>query len=324
MENLYPLLRGVSRSFYLTLRVLPKKLRPQISVAYLLARASDTVADTQVVPRKRRMELLKEMREGRLKSVREIAGDQALPAERELLERLDEVAALKDGFSEADRALIEKLHDTIVSGQMFDLERFPGEDSGELAALADDAELDRYTFLVAGCVGEFWTRICAANLPELKGWDVEEVSALGIRFGKGLQLVNVLRDIPRDLRIGRCYLPVKDPRPLLNAEAFESLRDEYSRWLDAAVGHLDEGWRYTLSIPSSLWRLRLACIWPIWLGLKTIALLRRGNPLDPGRVIMVPQMETNWMLLKSTVISRSARLLDRVHGRIRRRAMSSG
>ena len=31
---------------------------------------------------------------------------------------------------------------------------------------------------------------------------------MGIRYGKGLQLVNILRDIPQDLRNGRCYIPL--------------------------------------------------------------------------------------------------------------------
>ena len=47
--------------------------------------------------------------------------------------------------------------------------------------------------MVAGCVGEFWTRMCALHLPELRSWDVEAMCGLGVRFGKGLQLVNVLR-----------------------------------------------------------------------------------------------------------------------------------
>jgi len=38
-------LKGVSRSFYLTLRVLPKNLRDPIGVAYLLARTADTLTD---------------------------------------------------------------------------------------------------------------------------------------------------------------------------------------------------------------------------------------------------------------------------------------
>ncbi len=44
------LLKATSRSFYLTLRVLPGAMRLQISLTYLLARTTDTIADTELVP----------------------------------------------------------------------------------------------------------------------------------------------------------------------------------------------------------------------------------------------------------------------------------
>lgn len=308
-DRLDSLLKGVSRSFYLSLRVLPASLRPQLSIAYLLARASDTVADTKVLPREKRLELLRGMREGRIEPVRGLAGDQGLESERELLRRLNEPLALKDSFSPADRRLIEGVLDTILQGQIFDLENFPGEDQGALRALSSDEDLDHYTYLVAGCVGEFWTRMCAAHLTGFEGKSLEVLCRLGVRFGKGLQLVNVLRDIPRDLRIGRCYLPVKDPRALLDPAAFESLRPVYERWLDAAEGHLDAAWEYVLCLPRSQGRLRLACIWPVWIGRETLALLRCGNPLDPTRTIRVPQWRTNLLLAESILMHRSNTLL---------------
>ena len=42
------LLEGTSRSFFLSLKVLPKKIRRQISLTYLLARLADTIADSKV------------------------------------------------------------------------------------------------------------------------------------------------------------------------------------------------------------------------------------------------------------------------------------
>ena len=44
------LLKSVSRSFYLTLRVLPTGMRDPVGLAYLLARAADTIADTSLIP----------------------------------------------------------------------------------------------------------------------------------------------------------------------------------------------------------------------------------------------------------------------------------
>lgn len=312
-ELIGPLLKEVSRSFYLTLRVLPKEIRPQISLAYLLARATDTIADTKVVPRERRLELLRQMQAGEIKAVAELVAHQALPAERTLLQRLDESCAMLKSFPQGDQKRIGDLWQTIIAGQVFDLERFPGE----LTALADEAELDRYTYLVAGCVGEFWTRMCAAHL---SSWNPASTEELGIRFGKGLQLVNILRDLPRDLQIGRSYLPVSEPRRLLEAQNFPEIQSLYNRWLDTAVEHLDAGWQYTMAIPGKLWRLRLACTWPIWIGLETIALLRAANPLEADKRVMVPQGVVNRMLVRTVLTCRCGKSLDKRYRELRAKA----
>ena len=61
-ETLNDLLQQTSRSFYLTLRVLPAAVRPQIGLAYLLARTTDTIADTELVPIEQRLDALKRLR----------------------------------------------------------------------------------------------------------------------------------------------------------------------------------------------------------------------------------------------------------------------
>ena len=96
----------------------------------------------------------------------------------------------------------------------------------------------------------------------------------------------------------------------------------YTRWLDTAVEHSDAGWQYTMQIPSSLWRLRLACIWPIWIGLKTIARLRRANPLDPSRRIKVSRMEVYGLMLESFLLRLNDAALDKVYRRLRADAAS--
>src|ERR1700736_5905472 len=56
-----PVLRSVSRSFYLSIRLLPGKLREPVGLAYVLARATDTVADTSGIPAATRIETLREL-----------------------------------------------------------------------------------------------------------------------------------------------------------------------------------------------------------------------------------------------------------------------
>lgn len=318
MELIGPLLRDVSRSFYLTLRVLPSPIRPQISLAYLLARATDTIADTKAVPRAKRIFALQQLQNlSHVPDLGAIADHQTLVAEKQLLERLEECVVALGQFDEADGRRIQELLKIIIGGQIFDLQRFPCETEKELVALTSDEELDRYTYMVAGCVGEFWTKMCVAHVGALHSWNSPEMCALGVRFGKGLQLVNVLRDLPKDLRIGRCYLPVSDPGTLLDAKNFDGVRAVYHRWLDTAVEHLDAGWRYTLAIPRSERRLRLACIWPIWIGLMTIARLRVENPLDPTRRVKISRAEVYGVMTRSFLVCGSDVALNRRYKALR-------
>ena len=115
--------------------------------------------------------------------------------------------SLLESLDEADREQVRWVVSTLTDGMEMDLRSFPAEDSGGLEALARGADLDRYTYLVAGCVGEFWTKITTAHEGSMKGWDVAAMSDTGVRFGKALQLTNVIRDLREDARNGRVYVP---------------------------------------------------------------------------------------------------------------------
>ena len=335
------LLKAVSRSFYLTLRVLPARVRPQIGLAYLLARTTDTIADTELVPVERRLLALEDLRKriegspgGAVNHFGELAAAQpehpggGTNAERILLERADEAFALLDRFSARDQQLIREVLSTIVSGQILDLQRF-GQCSGEnIGALASDAELDDYTYRVAGCVGEFWTKICRAHAFPRAVLDDAALIRDGIRFGKGLQLVNILRDLPRDLRQGRCYMPRErlarvglQASDLLEARQIEKLRPVYDELLGVADDHLTAGWRYTTSLPRSAVRVRLACAWPVLIGVRTIGQLRAANPLDAAQRVKVSRAEVK-RIIRGTILRYPAarawgRLLEQTRGATR-------
>ena len=328
------LLRDVSRSFYLTLRVLPAPVRRQIGLAYLLARATDTIADTALVPVERRLQALDELR-GRIQGSRSRAlnldqlakAQPALPggglhAERVLLERIEEAIAALGQFNPQDQRLIRAVLETITGGQELDLRRFevgeehptsniqhPTSKEGALRSLRTMEELDDYTYRVAGCVGEFWTKICRANLfPDHRFADYAGFVGDGVRFGKGLQLVNILRDLPRDLRQGRCYIPSEElskiglrAEDLLKPENEANFRPLYDSLLALASDHLAAGWRYTCTNPTNQRRVRLACAWPILIGAETLRLLKNGRVLEPTTRIKVPKARVRSILLGSVV-----------------------
>jgi farnesyl-diphosphate farnesyltransferase len=306
------LLKATSRSFYLTLRVLPARVRPQIGLAYLLARTTDTIADTEILPVNERLDALKKLRErilGRTSAPLDfgrLAQKQNLSAEKLLLEKVEESLSALQSFSAQDQKLIREVLANITSGQELDLKRFANSSAEKITALQTAAELDDYTYRVAGCVGEFWTKICRAHLfPDAK-LDEKQFIADGIRFGKGLQLVNILRDLPADLKNGRCYLPQDklaeinlSPDDLLNPAHEKKLRPLYNCHLDLAESHLRAGWNYTNTLPFSQFRVRLACAWPVLIGAKTISRLRDGNILDPQRRIKISRGEVRGIILRS-------------------------
>ena len=322
-ELLTSLLRDVSRSFYLTMRMLPGPVRGQIGVAYLLARTSDTIADTELVEAPWRLEALGAVRErilglkdGPLPLARLQAG-QALPAERILLERCEATLRLLLELEAADRRLVRDVLEIIISGQELDLQRFGAANADQIVALRTGEELDDYTYRVAGCVGEFWTKICASHLWPGAGWEGELLLRLGVRFGKGLQLVNILRDLPRDLRKGRCYVPMPSltavglaPKDLLSAQNEARFRPAYDPLLALAEGHLAAGWEYTGKLPKRQVRLRLACAWPALIGARTLRKLRQENILDATRRVKVSRPEVRSLILRSVFLYPFARAWD--------------
>lgn len=299
-ELLTGLLKQVSRSFYLTLAVLPRAVRRQIGVAYLLARTTDTIADTGLVSVEKRLSALDELRArilGRGQAALdfgELSERQGSAAERVLLERCSVALEILEDLSAADVGLVRAVLETITSGQELDLRRFAGASKGNVIALKSEEELDDYTYRVAGCVGEFWTRICRAHLFPNVALDEQRLLDDGVLFGKGLQLVNILRDLAGDVLLGRCYLPGDRlaelgllPEDLLKPEADVKFRPLYDRYLGWAEDHLKHGWRYAISLPRGQVRVRLACAWPVLIGVETLKLLRSRPVLDPRQRIKV-------------------------------------
>ena len=336
MDNRFLLrdvLKGVSRSFYLTIRVLPSNMRQPVAVAYLLARAADTIADTRALPPHERLEKLLAFRalvEGgdpfdklRAEAISRIvssvrgAGEGASPAETALLGSTGSIFALLDELPESDRAQVRSVVVTLTRGMELDLTTFPAEDSGTVAALQSSEELDCYTYLVAGCVGGFWTLVATAHEPRLSCWDAERMSEVGVRFGKALQLTNVLRDVPRDLRNGRCYLPEPElagaglaPSDLLEPGNSHRAQSVLTPWIRVALEHFDAAEAYLLATPRRCLRLRLAALWPILLGLATLEKLARNEEwLDPGRPSRVRRRWVYGMMARSLVAAPSDMLL---------------
>ena len=312
------LLASVSRSFYLTLKALPRELREPISLAYLLARTADTMADTAEVRAPVRMDCLNQFAaivdgsgqdEQATKILASVLAKDFSPlqqdeAEAMLMQRMQDAIAWLRTMQGAQLTAIREVLKPIIHGQQLDIQRFPGD--GGVRSLKTAAELDEYTYLVAGCVGEFWTKLCFTELPGAftVGVTLEQASAWGIAFGKGLQLVNILRDLGKDARLGRCYLPEEEWLSQgITLEQIQAnpavLRKVWQSWLPRCEAHLKDGLKYVQNLQHG--KLRYATALPLLLAAKTVASLRSASDADLLAGVKVTRMDVAKVLFDATL-----------------------
>ena len=303
------ILEGTSRSFYLSLKELPSGVRSQVGLLYLLARTSDTIADSERGSTEDRLVALEQYNEyaqGRSDTppdLSELARLQRIGSERKLLESVAATVSCIGRFRDSDQLHIRRCLDIIVGGQSLDLQRFSAASEGQIVALEDDGELDDYAYRVAGSVGEFWTRMTLDHLYDTDAQTEAVLFEKGVRFGKALQLINILRDIPEDMRMGRCYIPSSslsahgmEPADLLDKGNMGRFRPLFDSYIDIAESHLDSAVEYIGMLPHSQLRLRGACMLPVLIGQRTLSLLREGNVLDSDSRIKITRSDINGLL----------------------------
>lgn len=316
-------LRRTSRTFALSMELLPSPIRASIETAYLLARIGDTVADRGLAPAQVRIDGLARLRaavRGEGPPPRTIPAEPG-PAEAELLAGTGRVLERLAALPAADREDVRRVVDRLLETMIGELQAFEtrGPGAGGVVSLPDGAALSAYTEGIAGCVGEFWTRLLlrharrfAAALPARRA---AALTIEGRRYGRGLQLVNVLRDLPRDLHRGRCFLPADElrslglgPEDLLDPAAGRRLAPLLARWQGRARRGLLSGIGYSLSLAGAGVRVRTATMLPARLGLATLRVLEKAAPerrLDPAEVLRVPRSEVRRIAM--TTLGRSLR-----------------
>lgn len=278
------LLKSVSRSFYLSLRFLPAEMRQPVSLGYLLARFSDTLADAPGLPEAERLAWLEELRRIIQGGRDRFSTDPGLIAdrlphegERVLVTRADALIHLYRSLAPAPREHLSEVLLTILHGQTWDLKAF--EDGPFACKTADD--LLRYTYWVAGSVGEFWTKTAFTVLGE-RFADPDKATAMlmsGRKLGQALQLVNILRDLHEDLPRGRCYLPVDELKAAgwngTGMPRVEVIEPVFAKWSGICRGFLEGADAYVREVRDP--RVRFCTRLPRLLAEKTLDRLDKAG-----------------------------------------------
>lgn len=301
MTDLNELLKHTSRSLYLSARLLPRGVRGAFSIAYLLCRYADSIADTPLLSpekRLRRIEHFPSMithpdAKERQCLTEEISGASSNIYEEKLLYHLSDCLEVFYRLPATQREIILDVVRAVCDGMKMDLQVFPPENEGSVFAFSSAAELERYCRLMGGAPGVFWSKLITSSVrakqPKESFWN------LGQDIGDALQIVNILRDLPRDLRIGRCYFPAEElaahglrPQDLLdknNSVKFEPVKQKWIAWGRAK---LCSAYAYYAALPKTQIRHRAAVAWPVLWAADTLnKLSAEPNLLDEKRRVKI-------------------------------------
>jgi farnesyl-diphosphate farnesyltransferase len=206
------LLVRTSRTFALSIPLLPEPARTEVGVAYLLFRIADTFEDAVGWPRERRLQALADLggllaepgpaeprARGWLESPAPIDHEGYL----ELLAATPVVLAAYSALAPPARLAIQQHLARTLDGMAGFVARTDGDGRLDLDDLDD---LRRYCYAVAGIVGEMLTELFLLAVPSLAAV-ATPLRSRSAAFGEGLQLVNILKDASADGREGRRYLP---------------------------------------------------------------------------------------------------------------------
>jgi farnesyl-diphosphate farnesyltransferase len=277
-------LEKVSRTFTLSIRILPHELRNYVGHAYLICRFLDSLEDASEVAiatkHKALVKAIKVLTENSADQktknyFKEFSTLQEFPKyEVKLLKNLDLLVKGLKVFPQEACDSINKWAIEMANG----MKKYAfGKDENPFPHFNSE-ELEEYTYYVAGTVGMMLTELFQADckIPQAK---LQIMSENAIAFGKALQYVNIIKDSRADYQEGRCFIPddllkkyniSKEEFFNKNSQNTDAVKNVYKNLFDKAWLYLNKALAYIKAIPSRYWRVRLFCIWPIILAAKTL------------------------------------------------------
>jgi phytoene/squalene synthetase len=315
------LLGRVSRTFALSNRTLPRPLRRAMTVAYLLFRVSDYLEDNEVMSSEQKIRLL-----GLWERVlRGAGGEEQLLRELEDLDDENPEAEVARRFPEITGSLpgLGERQDLAVRSRVRETTRGMVRRQLRGSVVETEEELDEYMHDVAGVVGYLITEIFSCfdrRLARRRATMME----LAREYGLGLQTVNVIRGLRKDFRRGWLFVPVRylediglSPPQFFAPHNVEQSMAVVRRLAGKAERHLRHGLRYVMHVPRSLYRIRLATMWPLLFAARTLAVSRENRNVLISEAKM-SRTEVERIVRRTMLFGWSNRWVARYHERLLR------
>lgn len=268
------MLRGVSRTFALSIEQLPGILREATANAYLLLRVSDCLEDHETMSADRKSYLLRlwaDVLAGNEPVARLTASIADLDGQDPEVHVAQNAGLILDWLHKLPDGLQEPIL-TRVRRSTLGMARW--QDHGPF--VEDEAALDDYMHEVAGRVGYLVTDLFAwysARIRERR----EALLPLSRQCGLALQTVNVIRGIPKDYERGWVFVPQTfmqevglTRETLLHPDYLEQSLLVTNKLVSKAVRHLDHGLDYITLFPRRFHGIRLSLMWPFFFAIATL------------------------------------------------------
>ena len=326
----------VSRTFAPTIRMLPKKLNVPVTVAYLLCRIADTIEDESSISSEEKQKLLHHYAHlfsanhpennkiffSRVKNIPEHSEDVVL------LKNLPRVLAVYHSFSDEVQKRIGKW---VVEMSLGMMKYAQSGESRKYQFLKSVKELDEYTYYVAGTVGHMLTSLFEYFSQKITPAVKSKLELFSESFGKGLQMVNIIRDMTADLRRGQSYIPEEilhkyelTRRSIFLEHNSERAQRLFNEMIQMAVDHLDKALSYIINLPKEETRIRLFCLLPFFWAMQTLRIVQTNTlALLEKDKVKISRKLIRIEFLKSLIFIFSNRLTIRHYNKIRRNINTS-
>lgn len=313
------LLKGVSRTFALTIPQLPDNLCYAVTNAYLLCRAVDTIEDEPNIEASLKREFCNRFIEvvkgnedpdkfGR--DLSPLLSEYTIPLEHELIDNISRVINITHSLDQTQRKALERCIAIMAEGMAFYQDNHSGN------GLEDLRKMDRYCYYVAGVVGEMLTELFCHHNEEMNTRK-NELMELAVSFGQGLQMTNILKDMWEDLERSACWLP----RSIFKQNGYDlsKIHDKqnnnpgFEQGLVELIGiahsHLKNAFNYTLMIPREESGIREFCLWAIGMAILTLQKINRNRSFTNGHQVKISRKSVKMIILASHYSVKNDRIL---------------
>ena len=308
-------LQGVSRTFALTIPQLPDALCDVVGNAYLLCRITDTIEDEPTLSAQQKLMFARQFvdvvagrkeAESFARELGALLSSSTTESEHDLIANTARVVRITRGFSSSQRNALERCV-SIMSKGMTEFQQ-----KEDLANGLDDVpHLDRYCYHVAGVVGEMLTELFCEYSAEIDKRR-EELLALSVSFGQGLQMTNILKDMWDDRQRGACWLP----RDVFLEAGFElgslstgHVNSGFSKGLFELVAitriHLSNALQFVMIIPPRETGIRLHCLWALGMAVLTLRRIYAKPNFKSGQEIKISRRSVQAVILVTRIAVRS-------------------